>query len=46
MCEHEGRACPGPSCWCECMNCPDFDDQDDDEQDTACHCGHDECGVC
>ena len=27
--------------------CPDdYDDEGEDEEDTSCHCGHDECGAC
>ena len=35
MCEHEGQACPGSSCRCECMNCQ-FP-EDDDETNEVTH---------
>jgi hypothetical protein len=30
MCEHEDRPCPGASCRCECMDCPDDSEEEDE----------------
>jgi hypothetical protein len=49
MCGAEWRPDSGPDCelWeIHMVAVPIGDDDENDEQDTSCHCGHPECGAC